>query len=149
MLAAVLLSCKKVKWIVKDFRSLAVWRKAHVSAIAIYQATRAYPRDELYGLTSQTRRAAVSIPANIAEGCGRATDADFARFLDMAAGSANELEYHLLLACELSFLPPEAHDPLAAGVREVRQMLASLIRRLRGSRPVRNQQDCHEPGHNT
>jgi four helix bundle protein len=121
---------------VKDFRNFVVWRKAHLCAIAVYRATRDYPRDELYGLTSQTRRAAVSIPANIAEGCGRATDADFARFLDLAAGSANELEYHLLLACELRFLSPEEHDPLATGVREVRQMLASLIKRLRGSRPV-------------
>jgi four helix bundle protein len=133
------------KWIVKDFRNLTVWRKSHLLAIAVYRATREYPRDELYGLTSQTRRAAVSIPANIAEGCGRATDADFARFLDLAAGSANELEYHLLLASELSFMPPGEYDPLAAGVREVKQMLASLIRRLRGSRPASRQQDKHKP----
>jgi four helix bundle protein len=119
---------------------LTVWHKAHASVIAVYRATKNYPRDELYGLTSQTRRAAVSIPANIAEGCGRSTEADFARFLDLAAGSANELEYHLLLACDLQFLQPEEHKPLAAGVREVRQMLASLIARLRGPRQSSKQQ---------
>jgi four helix bundle protein len=86
----------------------------------------------LYGLTSQTRRAAVSIAANIAEGCGRATDADFARFLEIASGSASELEYHLLLACELKFLQTEEHNSLAANVREVKRMLSSLIQRLRG-----------------
>jgi four helix bundle protein len=117
---------------VKDFRKLTVWHKAHATTVAVYQATRGYPRDELYGLASQTRRAAVSIAANIAEGCGRATDADFARFLDMASGSANELEYHLLLACDLQFLSPKEHEPLAASVREVKQMLTSLVKRLRG-----------------
>jgi four helix bundle protein len=116
---------------VKDFRNLAVWHKAHALTVAVYQATREYPRDELYGLTSQTRRAAVSVPANIAEGCGRTTQADFARFLDLASGSVNELDYHLLLAHELEFLSPEKHNCLADSVREVRQMLASLTKRLR------------------
>ena len=116
----------------KVFRKLAVWHKAHASTVAVYQATGNYPRDELYGLTSQTRRAAVSIPANIAEGCGRSTDADFARFLEIAFGSANELEYHLLLACDLQFLAAEKCENLTTSVREVKQMLASFIRRLRG-----------------
>jgi four helix bundle protein len=120
----------------KDFRKLTVWHKAHASAIAVYQATRAYPRDELYGLTSQTRRAAVSIAANIAEGCGRSTDADLARFLDIASGSANELEYHLLLAADLEFVPLKEHERLSAGVREVKRMLTSLTKRLRGIRPA-------------
>jgi four helix bundle protein len=115
--------------------------------IAVYRATRGYPRDELYGLTLQTRRAAVSVPANIAEGCGRATTADFARFLDLAAGSANELEYHLLLACELRFLPANEYDSLAAGIREVRQMLASLTRRLREGRPTPRQRPTNNPNH--
>jgi four helix bundle protein len=126
---------------VKDFRSLTVWHKAHASAIAVYLATKDYPRDELYGLTSQTRRAAVSVAANIAEGCGRATDADFARFLDMASGSASELEYHLLLAEELNLLPSEKHAHLATHVREVKQMLASLIKRLRGKYPPQADND--------
>ena len=117
----------------KDFRKLCVWHKAHASVLAIYQGTQRYPQNELYGLTSQTRRAAVSVAANIAEGCGRATDADFARFLDMAFGSANELEYHLLLAHDLNFLATEDHNQLTTGVREVKQMLAALIKRLRGN----------------
>ena len=117
----------------KDFRKLTVWEKAPAATIAIYRTTREYPRDELYGLTSQTRRAAVSVAANIAEGCGRATDADFARFLDMAFGSASELEYHLLLASDLHFLPPKEHAQLAANVREVKQMLTSFLKRLRGT----------------
>lgn len=119
----------------KDFRKLSVWHKAHTSVVAVYQATRSYPKDKLYGLTSQTRRASVSIAANIAEGCGRSTDADFARFLEIAAGSANEVEYHLLLACELNFLPAEEYENLASGIREVKQMLTALIRRLRGNAP--------------
>ncbi len=118
----------------KDFRKLTVWHKAHASTLAVYQATKNYPRDELYGLTSQTRRAAVSIAANIAEGCGRTTDVEFARFLDIAFGSASELEYHLILACDLQFLSTEKHKQLTADVREVKQMLASFIRRLRSSK---------------
>ena len=127
----------------KDFRKLTVWHKAHASAVAIYQATRRYPRDELYGLTSQTRRAAVSVAANISEGCGRATDADFARFLEMASGSASELEYHLLLASDLEFLPAKEHEHLGASVREVKRMLSSLTKRLRGNTPVSKDHTDH------
>jgi four helix bundle protein len=97
----------------------------------------------LYGLTSQTRRAAVSIAANIAEGCGRGTDADFARFLEMSAGSANELEYHLLLANDLEFLPRKEAECLAASVREVKRMLTSLTKRLRGNAPPPDSQTDH------
>ena len=82
----------------QDFRQLKVWRKAHSLALAIYKGTVRFPRTELYGLTSQIRRACVSIPANIAEGCGRGGDPELGRFLQIAMGSASELEYHLLLA---------------------------------------------------
>ena len=87
----------------KDFRKQKVWGKAHDLALKVYRVTEAFPKTELFGLTSQIRRAGVSIPANIAEGCGRDTDADFARFLQIAMGSASELEYHLLLAHEWVF----------------------------------------------
>jgi four helix bundle protein len=89
---------------VQDYRHLKVWEKAHQLTLAVYKATVPFPKDELYGLTSQIRRACTSIPANIAEGCGRDGDAEFARFLRIAMGSASELDYHLLLARDLGFL---------------------------------------------
>ena len=80
----------------KDFRRLVVWQKAHLLTVAVYEAIAGFPKDELYGLTSQIRRACVSIPANIAEGCGRDGEAEFGRFLQIAQGPASELEYHVL-----------------------------------------------------
>lgn len=115
----------------RNFRELAVWEKAHVSAVQIYKISQSFPKTELYGLTSQMRRACVSIPANIAEGCGRGSDADFARFLYIAMGSACELEYHLLLACELEFLEKEAADSVIAGLSEIKKMLSGLIKKLK------------------
>ena len=88
----------------KDFRKQKVWQKAHDLALEVYRVTEAFPKREVFGLTSQIRRAGVSIPANIAEGCGQDTDADFARFLQIAMGSASELEYHLLLVHDLGFV---------------------------------------------
>ena len=93
----------------KDFRQLKVWEKSHQLALAIYKATKEFPKEELYGLTSQIRRSSMSIPTNIAEGCGRNTDADFARFLQMAMGSASETEYQLILARDLEFLPKDSY----------------------------------------
>ena len=118
----------------KDFRQLKVWEKSHQLALAIYQATKDFPKEELYGLTSQIRRSSMSIPTNIAEGCGRLTDADFARFLQMAMGSASETEYQLILARDLGFLPMHAHEKLHADVEEVKRMLASLLKTLRAKR---------------
>ncbi|NIM98448.1 MAG: four helix bundle protein, partial [Deltaproteobacteria bacterium] len=88
----------------KDFRKLKVWEKSHHLALSVYRETTSFPDHERYGLTSQLRRAAVSIPTNIAEGCGRGGDAEFARFLQIAYGSAAELQYQFLLANELNFL---------------------------------------------
>ena len=88
----------------QDFRDLKVWEKGRSLALAVYQTTAKFPREELYGLTSQMRRAAVSVPANIAEGCGRAGGPDFARHLQIAAGSASELECLAVLARDLSLL---------------------------------------------
>jgi four helix bundle protein len=118
----------------KDFRELKVWDKSHQLTLAVYRVTRGYLRDEMYGLTSQTRRAASSIPANIAEGCGRGTDVDFARFLQIAMGSANELDYHVLLAGELGLLQAPELSPLTQMVMEVKRMLAALIRRIHPDR---------------
>ncbi len=113
----------------KDFRDLQVWAKAHALAIDIYRSSSSFPKDETYGLRSQLRRAAVSIGANIAEGCGRGTDRDFSRFLQMAMGSACEVEYLLLLSSDLGFLGA-SHEPLSERVQEVKRMLAAFLRKL-------------------
>lgn len=118
----------------KDFRALKVWQKSHQTTLEVYRTTTLFPQEELYGLISQARRASASIPANIAEGCGRGTDADFARFLQMAMGSASELEYHLLLAYDLGFLETSRHQKLASAVIEIKRMLAALIQKLRANR---------------
>ena len=112
----------------KDFRSLEVWQKAHQLTLAAYRITSAFPQDERFGLTSQIRRAASSVPANIAEGCGRRGDAEFHRFLQMAMGSASELEYHLLLSRDLEYLDSEKHKHLTDEAVRVKRMPASLIR---------------------
>lgn len=118
----------------RDFRKLAVWRKAHDLALAVYGATTSFPRDELFGLTSQLRRAGVSVPANIAEGCGRSSPAELELFLTMAMGSASELEYHVLLARDLRLLSDASHEHLAQGVAEVKSMLACYIQKIRATR---------------
>ena len=118
----------------KDFRQLKVWEKAHQLALTIYKATKEFPKEELYGLTSQIRRASMSIPTNIAEGCGRFTDADFARFLQIAMGSASETEYQLILARDLGFLPNASYENLQKDVEEIKRMLASLLKTLRADR---------------
>ena len=115
----------------KDFKELNVWAKAHQMTICIYQETRCFPKEELYGLTSQLRRAAASIGANIAEGCGRRSDGEFTRFLQIARGSASEVEYHLLLARDLHFLREDCFRKLDGQVVEVQRMLTSLVDRVR------------------
>ena len=115
----------------KDFKKLKVWQKAHRITLAVYKATQNFPKEELYGLTSQIRRASSSIPANVAEGCGRGGDADFARFIQIAIGSASELKYHLLLAHDLNLLGTHLYDHLSSDVTEVKRMLTSLIKKLK------------------
>ena len=115
----------------RDFRELKVWEKAHQLVLDVYRITAAFPQDERYGLTSQMRRASVSIAANIAEGCGRQGDAELARFLQSAIGSASELEYLLVLARDLSFLPFSDHEQLNSAATEIKRMLASFIQTLR------------------
>jgi len=118
---------------VQDYRHLKVWEKAHQLTLAVYKATVSFPKDELYGLTSQIRRACTSIPANIAEGCGRDGDAEFARFFQIAMGSASELDYHLLLARDLNFVNSGDYEQLANELTEVRRMLNSFIQKLRAN----------------
>lgn len=115
----------------QGFRQLAVWQKGHELSLAVYRNTRGFPREEQYGLTSQMRRAAVSIAANVAEGSCRSGDTEFERFLQIAMGSASELEYYFLLSRDLGLLDPKTYEGLAEAVEEVKRMLASFIRRLR------------------
>ncbi|MBZ0287288.1 MAG: four helix bundle protein [Anaerolineae bacterium] len=113
-----------------DYRNLAVWQKAHQLALSSYRVTGPFPKEELYGMASQIRRSASSIPANIAEGSGRGGNPDFIRFLRIALGSVNELEYHVLLARDLNFLDTENYDQLCAAIIEIRRMLHGLISKL-------------------
>ena len=115
----------------KDFRSLKVWEKAHLLTLKIYKVTEKFPCEELYGLTSQIRRACVSIPTNIAEGCVRSSDADFSRFLYIALGSTSELEYLMMLAMDLNFIKSELHTELNNEINEIKKMLISMIQKLK------------------
>jgi four helix bundle protein len=118
----------------KDFRQLKVWEKAHTLTLEIYKATVSFPSDERFGLTSQMRRCSSSIGANIAEGCGRSTDGDFCRFLEIAMGSVTELDYHLLLAPDLGYLNARGYELLQPRVFEVKSMLAPFIRKVSNDR---------------
>lgn len=118
----------------RNFKELKVWEKAHVLTLAVYKATATFPREELYGLTSQMRRACASVPANIAEGCGRNGEPELARFFNIAIGSASELEYHLLLARDLGFLKSQDYEPLATEVIEVKKMLTAFVHKLTANR---------------
>ena len=118
----------------EDFKNLKLWKKAHELTLVLYQSTRTFPKDEIYGLISQIRRAAASIGANIAEGYGRRSDPEMKRFVQIARGSANEVEYHLLLARDLQFLTPGEFRCLEAKILEIQRMLAALSQRLQ--RPI-------------
>jgi len=118
----------------QDFRKLAVWEKSHLLTLKVYSATRNFPNEERYGLTSQVRRACGSIPANIAEGCGRGSNKDFANFLQIAFGSASEVAYHILLAKDLGLLTIENYSEFTNQINEIMKMLNSLISILRSNK---------------
>lgn len=115
----------------QSFRNLKVWQKAHELTLDIYRCSKNFPKEEMYGLTSQMRRASASVGANIAEGSCRGGDAEFGRFLQMAAGSASEVEYHVLLARDLQLLQHADYERLSSAAEEVKRVLASLLRKLR------------------
>lgn len=115
----------------RNFKELKVWQKSHALTLAVYKATTAFPKEEMYGLTSQIRRSSASIPANIAEGCGRSGEIEFARFLRIASGSASELEYHLLLSRDIGLLKAVDYDDIVEDVIEVKKMLTTFIKKLR------------------
>ena len=115
----------------RNFRALTVWEKSHRLVVAVYNATGTFPREDTYGLTAQVRRCCVSIPANIAEGCGRSCEAELGRFMLIAMGSASELEYHLILARDLGYLGAQDYQKLSQEAGEVKRMLSTLIIRVR------------------
>jgi len=114
----------------RDFRELKVWEKAHRLTLQVYRITKDFPSDEQFGLTVQLRRATASVPTNIAEGCGRDSERKLARFMSIAAGSASEVEYQLLLACDLDYMQDEIYRELNQQVNEVKRMLNSFIQKL-------------------
>jgi len=117
---------------VQNPTNLDVYRRSHALSLSVYRATRSFPKCELYGLTSQTRRSAVSIPSNIAEGCGRRGNKEFARFLEIAIGSANELHCQLQLARDLKYLPAAKHAPIDHELGAVKGMLITLFDKVSG-----------------
>ncbi len=118
----------------QDFRDLRVWQAAHRAAVAVYRVSATFPRAEMFGLTSQVRRSAASIGANIAEGCGRSTDADRGRLFQMALGSARETLSHLLLARDLGLLDAHGFERVESDLDPTRRMLVRLLQRIRPPR---------------
>ncbi|MFK7846622.1 MAG: four helix bundle protein [Rhodothermales bacterium] len=117
----------------QDFKKLLVWEKAHLVVLKVYKLTKSFPIDERYGLSSQMRRCAVSIPSNMAEGCGRDTNAQLRHFLEISMGSAAELEYQLLLAYDLKYIPTDSYEKVYSDITEIRKMLRSLIQKVSAS----------------
>lgn len=117
----------------RSYKTLIVWQRAHKLVLEVYKATDPFPVSERFGLTSQIRRAAVSIPANIAEGCSRGTDLDTAHFFQIGLGSAAELSYELLLARDLGLLPEDNYQSMTTEVDEISRMLNTLTKQFRGN----------------
>ena len=114
----------------RDFHKLKVWERAHQITLEVYLLTKGFPKDELYGLTNQMRRSASSIPTNIAEGCGRASQVEFLRYLHIAMGSSSELEYQLILSHDLHYLDDNLYQEFSSELNEVRRMLNVLIQKI-------------------
>jgi len=117
----------------KDFKEILIWQRSHQFTLDIYKISVTFPPEEKFGLTSQIRRASYSIPTNIAEGCGRNTEADMCRFFIIAMGSASELEYQLLLVKDLGYLPSSAYNLLLNELIEIKKMLNAFIQKLKKS----------------
>lgn len=115
----------------QNYKELIVWKKAHQITLKVYKVTAVFPKEELYGLTNQLRRATSSIPANIAEGCGRSSQKDFSYFLSVSLGSANEAEYFLLLANDLGYLSQKTFTELLDEINQVKAMLIALISKVK------------------
>jgi four helix bundle protein len=115
----------------RDYEQLNVWAYAHQSALEIHRISLSFPRSEMFALTSQIRRSAFSVPANIAEGCGRSSNLDFARFLDIALGSAKETDYHLLCSRDLGYITKDVYERIKQDGVRIQKMLTTLINIVR------------------
>ena len=125
-----------------NYKELKVWQKAMDLVVVVYSLTRTFPKDELFGLTNQLRRAAVSIALNIAEGAGCESDVEFARFLDIASRSTYETVTALQIAMRLKYCNQEITDPLIANAEEVARMTTGLIRKFAPSRKYLQKSIC-------
>lgn len=117
----------------QNYKDLKVWQKAHLFTLTIYNETKKFPKEELYSLTNQLRRCAASIPANMAEGCGKNTNQEFAHYLNISLGSANESEYFLILCKDLNYLSDENFEFLFSLINEIKGMLISLVNKVRST----------------
>lgn len=117
----------------KDYRNIQAWQRAHKLVLLLYELTEGFPTKESYGLTSQLRRAAISVPTNIAEGCGRTTEMELTRFMDISLGSLNEIEYLLLLSADLNYIEKKIYQKLSEEVVEIRKMLTAFVKTVRKS----------------
>ena len=115
----------------QNFKDLLIWQEAHQLTLKIYESSKGFPKEETFGITSQLRRAAVSIPCNIAEGCGRYTSKDFANSLQIALGSTNETDYLTLLAKDLKYLSEDRYSDVQEQLNKVRAMNINLINKVR------------------
>ena len=128
-----------------DFRTLRVWEAFHEIVLDVYKITQQFPSEELYGLTSQMRRSAASVPTNIAEGCGRNTDPDLAKFLTIAMGSASELEYQLILAKDLKLIQPDQYQDIMENLTTAKKMLNTFLKKVRGRIPPKRSYPTPKP----
>ena len=117
----------------RDFHKLIIWQRSHQLTLAIYRISKSFPKEEIFGLTSQMRRAVSSIPTNIAEGCGRASNKDFAHFLQIAIGSATEVEYQLLLAHDINYINDDDYQELTDETVFVSKMIIKYLSELKSS----------------
>ena len=117
----------------RDFHKLIIWQRSHQLTLTIYRISKSFPKEEIFGLTSQMRRAVSSIPTNIAEGCGRTSNKDFAHFLQIAIGSATEVEYQLLLAHDINYINDDDYQALTDETVVVRKMIIKYQSELKSS----------------
>ncbi len=117
----------------KDFRELKVWERGYKLTLQIYKVTTGFPREEIYGLTSQMRRACASVPTNIAEGCGRSRDTELARFMEIPIGSSSEFEYQLLLSHDHDLINETDYKNIMTETVEVKKMIISFFQKLKAN----------------